>query len=42
MKAAIFEDHLEYPWELDPHTTPRRWETRRDQDGQTYSYAQFF
>ena len=35
-------DHLEYPWELDPHTTPRRWETRKDQDGQTYSYAQFF
>ena len=35
-------DDLEYPWELDPPTTPRRWETRRDQDGQTYSYAQFF
>jgi len=42
MKAAKPGDHLEYPWALDPHTTPRRWETRRDQDGQTYSYAQFF
>ena len=30
---------LEYPWELG---NPHRWETRRDKDGQTYSYAQFF
>ena len=33
---------LEYPWHYEPSSAPRRTESRIDQDGRAYKYAEYF